>query len=58
MTLKVRLIPCLLLMNGRLVRSERFQFHQVIGYPVQEVARFNEWAVDELSYLAISRDDR
>jgi len=44
-------------MNGRLVRSERFEFHQVIGYPVQEVARFNEWAVDELIYLDISRDD-
>ncbi len=57
MSLKVRLIPCLLLMNGRLVRSERFELHQVIGYPVQEVARFNEWAVDELIYLDISRDD-
>ncbi len=57
MPLKIRLIPCLLLMNGRLVRSERFAFHQVIGYPVQEVARFNEWAVDELIYLDISRDD-
>jgi len=57
MTLKVRLIPCLLLMNGRLVRSERFELHQVIGYPIQEVARFNEWAVDELIYIDISRDE-
>jgi imidazole glycerol-phosphate synthase subunit HisF len=55
--LKVRLVPCLLLMNGRLVRSETFSEHQVIGYPLQEVARFNEWAVDELVYLDISRDD-
>ena len=55
--LKVRLVPCLLLMNGRLVRSEKFAEHQVIGYPVHEVARFNEWAVDELVYLDISRDD-
>ncbi|MGQ0825726.1 MAG: imidazole glycerol phosphate synthase subunit HisF [Actinomycetota bacterium] len=55
--LKTRLIPCLLLMNGRLVRSERFAEHQVIGYPLHEVARFNEWAVDELIYLDISRDD-
>ena len=55
--LKVRVVPCLLLMNGQLVRSEKFVEHQVIGYPVHEVARFNEWAVDELVYLDISRDD-
>ncbi|MDZ4826259.1 MAG: imidazole glycerol phosphate synthase cyclase subunit [Actinomycetota bacterium] len=55
--LKTRLIPCLLLMNGRLVRSEQFAEHQVIGYPLHEVARFSEWAVDELIYLDISRPD-
>src|SRR5262249_54933009 len=31
--------------------------HQVIGNPIHEVARFNEWSVDELIYLDISRDD-
>jgi imidazole glycerol-phosphate synthase subunit HisF len=30
----------------------------VIGYPVHEVQRFNEWNVDELIYLDISRSDR
>lgn len=54
--LKTRLIPCLLLQNGRLVRSERFRTHQVIGYPIEEVRRFNEWNVDELIYLDITRD--
>ncbi|MGQ0826025.1 MAG: imidazole glycerol phosphate synthase subunit HisH [Actinomycetota bacterium] len=54
--LKSRVIPCLLLMNGRLVRSEQFVEHQVIGYPLHEVARFSEWAVDELIYLDISRE--
>src|SRR4051812_43111970 len=53
--LKKRLIPVLLLQDGRLVRSELFSIHQVIGNPVHEVARFNEWSVDELIYLDISR---
>jgi cyclase len=56
--LKTRLIPCLLLQNGMLVRSEQFSIHQVIGYPVHEVARFNEWAVDEIIYLDISHEQR
>lgn len=54
---KNRLIPILLLQNGMLVRSERFQIHQVIGNPLHEVTRFNEWNVDELIYLDITRDD-
>ncbi|OUC13627.1 MAG: imidazole glycerol phosphate synthase subunit HisF [Alkalinema sp. CACIAM 70d] len=55
--LKVRLIPVLLLRNGLLVRSEGFQTHQIIGNPIHEVKRFNEWNVDELIYLDISQAD-
>lgn len=55
--LKIRLIPVLLLQGGLLVRSERFELHQIIGNPVYEVQRFNEWDVDELIYLDITRDD-
>jgi imidazole glycerol-phosphate synthase subunit HisF len=55
--LKKRLIPVLLLENGLLVRSERFELHQIIGNPIYEVKRFNEWNVDELVYLDISRDE-
>ncbi len=55
--LKHRLIPVLLLQNGLLVRSELFNIHQVIGNPLQETRRFNEWSVDELIYLDISRTD-
>ncbi len=55
--LKKRLIPVLLLMNGVLVRSEKFQTHQVLGNPIHEVERFNEWNVDELIYIDISRED-
>lgn len=54
--LKTRLIPVLLLQGGFLVRSESFKIHQLIGNPLQEVKRFNEWNVDELIYLDISRD--
>ncbi|HKV41457.1 MAG TPA: imidazole glycerol phosphate synthase cyclase subunit [Blastocatellia bacterium] len=54
--LKKRLIPVLLLKNTVLVRSEEFRTHQVIGNPVNEVKRFNEWNVDELVYLDITRD--
>lgn len=55
--LKKRLIPVLLLKNGLLVRSELFKIHQVIGNPIYEVQRFNEWNVDELIYLDITRDE-
>jgi imidazole glycerol-phosphate synthase subunit HisF len=54
--LKKRLIPVLLLQNGLLVRSELFKIHQVLGNPIYEVQRFNEWNVDELIYLDITRD--
>ncbi|MHC4308520.1 MAG: imidazole glycerol phosphate synthase subunit HisF [Planctomycetota bacterium] len=54
--LKKRLIPILLLQNGMLVRSELFKIHQVIGNPIYEVQRFNEWNVDELVYLDITRE--
>jgi cyclase len=54
--LKTRLIPCLLLKNGLLVRSEEFSFHQIVGNPVQQVERFNSWAVDELVYIDITRE--
>jgi len=54
--LKTRLIPCLLLRNGLLVRSEEFSFHQAVGNPIHQVQRFNAWAVDELVYLDITRE--
>ena len=47
----------LLLKNGLLVRSQGFHRHQIIGNPIHEVQRFNEWSVDELIYLDISQDD-
>jgi imidazole glycerol-phosphate synthase subunit HisF len=56
--LKRRLIPVLLLKNGFLVRSYKFTRHQSIGNPVLQAERYNDWNVDELIYIDITRDDR
>jgi len=55
--LKKRLIPCLFLMNGLLVRSEKFEFHQIFGNTIHQLERYNDWSVDELIYIDISRED-
>ncbi len=55
--LKKRLIPCLFLKNGFLVRSELFKHHQLLGNAIHQVDRFNAWDVDELIYIDISDDD-
>ncbi|MDJ0893576.1 MAG: imidazole glycerol phosphate synthase cyclase subunit [Alphaproteobacteria bacterium] len=54
--LKKRLIPVLLLSQGRLAKTTRFSNLQLIGYPTYQVERYNEWSVDELIYLDISRE--
>lgn len=52
-----RLIPCLLLKHGVIVRSQLFKVHQVIGNPMSTVERYSHWNVDELVILDISRGD-
>jgi imidazole glycerol-phosphate synthase subunit HisF len=54
--LKKRLIPCLLLKNGLVVRSGNFSLHQIIGNPIHQTERFNAWAIDELIYIDITRE--
>jgi cyclase len=54
--LKTRLIPALFIKNGLIVRSEKFNYHQIIGNIVNEAQRYNEWNVDELIYIDISRE--
>jgi len=51
---KKRLIPLLLLKDGLLVRSQKFQTHQIIGNPMSTVKRYMDWGVDELILLDIS----
>lgn len=54
--LKIRLIPVLYIKNGLIVRSEDFSYHQNIGNIINEASRYNEWDVDELVYIDISRE--
>lgn len=51
-----RLIPVLFIKNGLIVRSEDFSYHQVIGNVINEAKRYNDWNVDELIYIDISRE--
>ena len=53
---KHRIIPVILLKNGRVVQSKNFKRHQVLGNPSSIVGRFSNWNADELIYLDISRD--
>lgn len=53
---KTRLIPVLYIKNGLIVRSENFTEHKIIGNVVNEVRRYNQWDIDELVYIDISRD--
>jgi cyclase len=53
---KTRLIPVLYIKNGVIVRSEDFNYHQVIGNIFNEAKRYNDWNVDELIYIDISRE--
>jgi cyclase len=54
--LKRRLIPVLYIKNGLIVRSQKFELHQNIGNIINEASRYNEWDVDELVYIDISRN--
>src|SRR4051812_31742785 len=58
--LRRRIIPCLLLKGGGLVKTERFGSPKYVGDPMNAVKIFNEKEVDELFLLDItaSRDGR
>lgn len=49
-----RVIPCLLLDNGGLVKGVRFKSHTYVGDPINAIKIFNEKRVDELIVLDIS----
>lgn len=52
--LKTRVIPCLLLRNGGLVKTTKFKDPKYVGDPINAVRIFNEKEVDELVFLDIS----
>ena len=51
--LRPRLIPCLLIQNGGLVKTTRFKDPKYVGDPINAVKIFNEKFVDELMLLDI-----
>lgn len=52
--LRNRVIPCLLLSNGGLVKTVRFSEPKYVGDPINAVRIFNEKEVDELIILDIN----
>ena len=55
---KKRLIPILLLQNGKIVQSRNFSSYQILGSPINAIKRLSEWASDELIFLDISNNDK
>jgi len=53
--LKKRLIPVLYLKNGLIVRSQEFTDFREFGNPINQLQRLNDWLVDELVYIDITR---
>ena len=51
--LRPRIIPCLLVQNGGLVKTTRFSKPKYVGDPINAVRIFNEKEVDELMVLDI-----
>ncbi|PHV33382.1 AglZ/HisF2 family acetamidino modification protein [Janthinobacterium rivuli] len=51
--LRARIIPCLLLKDGGLVKSVKFKDHKYVGDPINAVKIFNEKEVDEIVVLDI-----
>jgi cyclase len=51
--LRPRIVPCLLVKNGGLVKTVKFAAPKYVGDPINAVKIFNEKEVDELSVLAI-----
>ena len=52
--LKKRIIPCLDVKNGQVVKGVRFRNHQVVGDIVELAARYSAAGADELVLYAIS----
>ncbi len=53
--LRRRLIPCLFLQNGLIVRSQEFRYFKQLGNPYSQLERLNDWDADEVVYIDITR---
>ena len=60
MTLAVRVIPCLDVAAGRVVKGVNFQNLRDAGDPVELAARYSDQGADELTFLDVTAtvDDR
>lgn len=56
--LKKRLIPLMLIDNGRLIKTVKFGASRDVGDPVQSAKVYSDQNADELLILNVSRDDR
>lgn len=54
--MRPRIIPCLLLQNGRVVKTTKFKNPVYIGDPINTIKIFNEKEVDEVIILDISNN--
>src|SRR5512143_681298 len=52
--IRPRVIPCLLLKNGGLVKTVKFKDPKYLGDPINIVRIFNDKEVDELTFLDIT----
>ena len=48
-----RIIPCLLIKDGGLVKTEKFQNPKYVGDPINAVKIFNEKEADEIIIIDI-----
>ena len=51
--LKVRVIPCLLMLNRDLVKTVRFKEPKYVGDPINTVRIFNDKEADEMAFVDI-----
>jgi imidazole glycerol-phosphate synthase subunit HisF len=58
LSLNIRVIPCLLLRDGGLVKTVRFDSPRYVGDPINAVRIFNDKEVDELVFLDIGATGR
>ncbi len=54
MTLAKRIIPCLDVENGRVVKGVKFENIRDAGDPVEIARRYNEQGADEITFLDIT----
>ncbi len=52
---RIRVIPTLLIRNGGLVKSVKFEAHKYVGDPLNAVRIFNEKEVDEIVVIDINK---